>query len=276
MTIAIGVLATNGVVIAADREENDGYLKNDTGKIVTTFKGRAPVGSIVIAGSGTGPYVDEISKLITDAFVESEVGTETAIRSRIVAEHRRYYTECVLPFSAQPQNERPDYSLLIGCYGDDLGYKLWRTVGLAVNEESPFAAVGWGASSAQALLGRLYERLPLDYAIKLAAFVIFMVNRSSTNCGFGTNISVARRDIFNVISRRLIREWESLFESYLSLERSFFYHCLGLNIDERQLLRQTRSSRDSMLADVDEFRRLLARLEMPPTPSVPQTLPDQQ
>ena len=40
MTICIGIVASDGVVIAADREESSGDFKNDTGKILHTFRGR--------------------------------------------------------------------------------------------------------------------------------------------------------------------------------------------------------------------------------------------
>ena len=63
MTIAVGILASDGVVIAADREEGDGYLKTDTGKVSQTFKGTAPIGSIAITGAGTGPYLDEAASI---------------------------------------------------------------------------------------------------------------------------------------------------------------------------------------------------------------------
>jgi 20S proteasome alpha/beta subunit len=54
MTIVLGILSSDGVVLAADREEEDGYLKNDRGKILNVFRGIQPVGSIAVSGAGDG------------------------------------------------------------------------------------------------------------------------------------------------------------------------------------------------------------------------------
>src|SRR5271166_5047297 len=98
MTIAVGILASDGVVIAADREEGDVYLKNDSGKVSQAFKGTVPIGSIAVTGSGSGPYLDEVARLITDGFCDDAVGTEATVEARIRKTHRKYYKEAVLPF----------------------------------------------------------------------------------------------------------------------------------------------------------------------------------
>lgn len=185
MTIAIGILASDGVVIAANREENDGYLKNDIGKILTVFKGTQPIGSMAVTGAGHGSEMDEVSKLITDAFCEDCVGNESTVQTIVSATHRKYYRDCVRPFLVQAVGERPDYSLLIGCYGDALGQALWRTSGLSVSKVDHYAAVGFGGSVATGLLEKYYDRVPVKFAAILAAYVIYRVKTSTSNCGFG-------------------------------------------------------------------------------------------
>jgi hypothetical protein len=123
MTIAIGILASDGVVIAADREEGDSYLKNDTGKIAQAFKGTLPIGSIAITGSGSGPCLDEVAKLIMADFCDDTVGTEATLEAGIRKTHRKYYEEVALPFA---RGDRPDYDLLIGCYGEQLGNRFGK------------------------------------------------------------------------------------------------------------------------------------------------------
>ena len=71
----IGLLASDGIVIAADREEGDGYLKNDTGKIATSYKGLEPIGVMAVTGAGTGLYIDEVSDILRATFCANQEGT---------------------------------------------------------------------------------------------------------------------------------------------------------------------------------------------------------
>ena len=82
MTIAIGILASDGVIIAADREEGDGYLKTDRGKISQVFRGLFPAGSIAVTGAGDAAALDEVSNLITDAFAQSAKAAAKQLQRR--------------------------------------------------------------------------------------------------------------------------------------------------------------------------------------------------
>src|ERR1700719_1125175 len=77
MTIAIGLRARDGIVIAADREEGDGYLTNERGKILQVFRGMPPIGWITVTGAGDGPALDEVSKLLGDVFCAEGDRTST-------------------------------------------------------------------------------------------------------------------------------------------------------------------------------------------------------
>ena len=79
MTICIGILASDGIVIAADREEGDGYVKTDQGKISTATRLIFPVGSIAVTGSGWGSYLDEVAERLRDKFCDIAESTEKAV-----------------------------------------------------------------------------------------------------------------------------------------------------------------------------------------------------
>ncbi len=263
MTIAIGILASDGVVIAADREEGDSYLKNDTGKVYQAFKGTLPLGAIAVTGAGSGPYLDEVSQLISDGFCADMVGTEETVQAGIKETNRKYYKEAVLPF---PREDRPDYDLLIGCYGEQLGRRLWKTQGLAVNPVKDYDAVGAGCTVANGLLGRLWDMVPVRYAVKLAAYVVYRVKTSVKDCGLGTDIVIVRRSLFEGVSSGVVREWENIFRSYAALERNAFYYCIGLETEQTRLYR-TQLGRDSLYQDLDNFRKAFTRLDGPKTDS---------
>jgi 20S proteasome alpha/beta subunit len=260
MTIAIGILASDGVVLAADREESDGYLKNDTGKVSLTFKGTAPVGTIGVTGAGSGAYLDEIARLISDCFCEEQIGDETSVKELIRKTHRKYYKEAVLPF---PREDRPDYDLLIGCSGDNLGRKLWKTSGLAINPVRDYDAVGAGSTVANRLLGELWDNIPCKYAIKLAAYVIYQVKASVKDCGLGTDIVIVRRPVgfsLESVPAPVVREWEGIFRSYASLERNAFYYCIGLDTQPMRLHRTT-LGKEPIEQQLEQFRTALTRLD---------------
>src|SRR5208283_5317188 len=65
MTIALGVLAKDGVVLAADTELTWGYLKTSGEKIWTT---EAETGALAIAGAGPGGYLEAVSQQLIDDF----------------------------------------------------------------------------------------------------------------------------------------------------------------------------------------------------------------
>jgi 20S proteasome alpha/beta subunit len=199
MTICIGIVASDGVVIAADREEGDGYLKNDTGKISVVFKGTVPIGQFAVTGAGTSANLDEAGNLLRNAYSDNhdpEVG-ESEVVSALAKAHRDYYTETILPFDAYPRDERPFYRLLIGCDSAAFGKRLWSTSELAFNSTNDYEAVGSGETVAKGILSTLYDSIPLLYAIKLAAYVIYKTKISVSNCGLGTDIVILRRGVFS-------------------------------------------------------------------------------
>src|SRR5579883_1591102 len=65
MTVALGLLAAHGgLVIAADREQTDGPMKSEQGKIMGTLVRNR--GSLAVSGAGNGPYIDSLSSQIIE------------------------------------------------------------------------------------------------------------------------------------------------------------------------------------------------------------------
>jgi 20S proteasome alpha/beta subunit len=266
MTIAVGLLCSDGVVIAADREEGDGYFKHDVGKIRATFRGRSPVGQIAIAGAGSGPYIDEVSKLLTDEFCEEQSG-----RAELLKKHREYYKGVVRPMAVYGTNA-PDYGLIVGTTGGNTGTNIYSTSGLAFNEIQDYEAIGVGAMVANSWFSRLFDRVPVKWGVILAAYVVFQVKQSVPGCGHGTDILILSNNPAPFPSRVLpqgVRKWEELFSTKLRvLDRELFHHVIGLNMDPRYLLR-TQIGKEALEQRVEDVRKEF-------TPSTPQTSEDQQ
>lgn len=261
VTIVVGMIAQDGIVIAADREEGDGYLKNDIGKIRGAFRGREPVGWIGIGGAGEGPEIDEVSALLTDCFCAEKDRTSAEAKEALVAVHRDYYERMVLPFASATQVGCPDYKLIIGCFMGQVGKSLLVTSKLSVNPVDDYEAIGIGAEVARAWLGRLYDRMPVIAAVKLAAYAIFQVKNSVSGCGLGTDILMFNgKDLFGKVNPVLIRRWEEAFRYFPSLERNIFAYCVGLQ--SSPLFLRTKPDKESISIGIENLRSALTQLDV--------------
>ena len=131
---------------------------------------------------------------------------------------------------------------------------------LAFVDAEHYAAVGMGASVARGWLERLYERVPIAYAIKLAAYVVYQAKASVGSCGLGTDIMILKRGMFQVVSPAVIRQWEDVFRTYPKLERNLFHYCIG--VETEQVLARTHLGKDDLVQELDEVRKALTRLDL--------------
>lgn len=60
MTIALGIIAPDGIVVAADRQAAAGYQKADEGKLRLVWHADL-AGSLVTTGAGDSAYLDSIA-----------------------------------------------------------------------------------------------------------------------------------------------------------------------------------------------------------------------
>jgi hypothetical protein len=230
MTIALGLIADTGIVVAADQQETEGEQKKDEHKVASSWVING--GAFLVSGAGNGPYIDSVSKQLESCFVamvnppdvEPE---EHEIRERFAEIHRAFYSESVLPFAGYQPYERPDYELLFGC-----SMKKQRFLGvshkLILNRVDGYRAVGVGAGTAESLLKKFYAyRLPLKVAISLAAFVVYQVKNSVEGCGFGTDLHFTRDDIPHHVAPQEIRKMEDAFAKFRLIERDNLYQLIG-------------------------------------------------
>src|ERR1700693_911466 len=93
MTIALGLIADDGVVIAADRQETEGEQKKDQHKIESLWA--VPVGSLLVSGAGNGPYLDSMTQRLYHCFgvdgLEWDLADEMTEKFRQT--HAEFYSE---------------------------------------------------------------------------------------------------------------------------------------------------------------------------------------
>jgi len=270
MTLAMGIVAQDGIVVAADREEGDGYVKNDRGKIACLLRGLQPAGRIAVSGAGHGPPLDEVSGILTNVFCEDKERTPAEAKEALKRAHRAYYRKIILPFARQPIDERPEYKLIIGCCAGPTGKALFSTSRLACNEINDYDTVGVGSTIANLWLDKLYDNMPVMAAIKLAAYVVYQVKNTVSGVGLGTNIfvlSMSTNSLFGKVNPAIIRRWEEVFMCYPALERNIFSYCIGVEPSPARLGR-TRPDKASIDKDMEKVREVLTQSDAQPLESV--------
>jgi hypothetical protein len=234
MTIALGLLAAGGAVIAADREESDGTLKTDQGKIGGLW--RATRGCLAVSGAGNGPYLDSLTASLVDWFNADKTDFKAdTFGEELRRRHHEFYKRSVLPFA--PYEESVDYELLV-CFdpaptpgdialaakvGGTPGKRceLWKSHKLSLLKVEPFAAVGCGATTAKLLLSKFWvSSIPLEIAVSLAAYVAYHVKRTVKDVGLDTDIMVIKKNFIPYyLPSAEISEMEAKFAEYEYAER---------------------------------------------------------
>jgi hypothetical protein len=227
VTIALGILAAGGTVIAADRQQTEGTAKSNRGKVSAAWK--AGRGCIVLSGAGDGPPLDAIADEFREWFrADGTPLNDTDIDAEIRRRHEEFYHRYVLPFSAYADYESPDYELLVAASLINSSHGLWTSSKLVVNNEELFAAVGVGATAANALLNKFYvPTMPIEIAISLAAYVVYQVKQTVDGVGFETDMYAIINHAPFAIGGEEISEMETHFRSYEKAARSNLYYCLG-------------------------------------------------
>jgi hypothetical protein len=236
VTIAIGLLASDGILVATDREGSDLHQKLDQGKVKARFINSSPYDSLIISGAGNSACVDAMTEQLFDWFSTAKPSKLVMVATNVRSQNKEFYREHVLPFSQYPSEYRPDYSLLVASkIGDEKG--LWVSDGLVLNSKEGFAAVGAGGPTARMLLHRFYAYIPTISSINLAVYVIGEVKQLVTGCGLDTDVLYACHGYEpGKVVRDEIREIENGLRGFGHvLERAAFHRYIGsdLSLDPR-------------------------------------------
>jgi hypothetical protein len=191
VTIAIGLLATDGIILAADTQEIVGSHKADESKLLTANQGleRDHAGAMAITGAGNAGYLDSMHQEICGVFLAKKRWTPAALLARTKKCLRQFHYEHVTPFAQLPDNDRPELRSVIGAQVGN-SYCLWSTEKSTLSVGKKYCAVGLGRPYAQVMLRRFWTPMDTAKAASLAAFVIFHVKNTVDGCGNQTQIVI--------------------------------------------------------------------------------------
>lgn len=193
MTICIGLLASDGIVIAADAEESDTYFKRPQQKIIT-YRGNVPLGNnsapvelaCAFTGAGQAGYLDAF---FSYAMRDIPVGAAQIELEDFLSEKIRTFHEMHL-FPLAHTSRPPEIEVLVGAF---CRYQtcMFVSCGSTLRRAFPYAAVGVGAHFASSIidnLSGLYGRQDISHTELLAAYVIATTKERIEGCGKYTAI----------------------------------------------------------------------------------------
>jgi hypothetical protein len=190
MTICIGMLAEDGIVIAADTEEADTYYKRSSQKIFPWTGGlqlgpdpQPPKMVCALTGAGESGYIDAfIHEAIKNIPLTLQInGLEDLFADRV----RIFHEQHIFPWAAA--TKPPEFQMLIGAYCSGLT-RIFVSYGSTLRTAMPHAAVGAGAHFAMSMLGELDYIPDIRHTEILAAYVVGATKQRIEGCGKHTAI----------------------------------------------------------------------------------------
>jgi hypothetical protein len=200
MTIAIGLLCTDGVVLASDTEETWANLTKRNIRKIHAFAFERELTCAIAASTSN---VDLMQMFAADVdgrlWAGMDAGGHVNIAEITEQAAKKLFDTNVLPFATFPADQRPQYESLIGYFNCD-SFGLYK-VGLPqtlveVSEKktgSLHSAIGIGSMIADSTLDSFHtERMTVEATADLAVYIISHTKEVVTECGGYTHVVLQR------------------------------------------------------------------------------------
>jgi hypothetical protein len=266
MTIALGIMGHECMVIGADTQETWGSQKYEQGKIMSAWRGTPnPLGAICISGAGDAACIDVSAQQIVRKFQDFS-GTMEEFESWMAEYLNTFYRKHVMPFVGRTEDV-PEFQLIIAARHERKSC-LWTTTRSLLRPIQPYAVVGISRGSSQSLIGQLYPIFPsLNVASLLAAYVVRQAKLSADGVGLQTEIRFIFQDGTGVVPERTIQKWEEIFSNYQSLQREIFSYLSGfqhLKIRLPGVVSPKEREWNDVVKDLEEIRNELSKFPVLP------------
>ena len=216
MTIAIGLLASDGLVVAADTQVTIGDRKTTMGKIGAAVQSKDSVlGSCIVAGAGSVTYMNTCSAAMVSTFLKDADHVGDDLRADLADDLHTFHETHVIPFAQFPGDDRPYVEFLVAYERQD-HRAIWQTDRTVVGTGEPYAAIGYGQQQALSILARLYRMPMLDVweTIVLAFYVLARVKASDVYCGGRTDVFYIRQNRLGEVPRKLAARIDAAMDRY--------------------------------------------------------------
>jgi 20S proteasome alpha/beta subunit len=231
MTIAVGVLGADAMILAADSQEGYGY---DGGMRLQTYR-IAFEGSwstddnddnraIGVTGAGDSDYLSIIKHRIMEEFKQYDdlQSFETHLHESVCS----FYEKHVIPFNSQQWGNLAVDLIVAGVIQNTSA--MWYTSRNVVTPCSGWVARGSGESWVKYLLKESSTDIKMKEATILAAYAVFVAKQRAEGCGMHTELIAIPRDnsLVYVADRKALDAMGKLFAKYEEHERRSFWSAL--------------------------------------------------
>jgi hypothetical protein len=207
VTIALGFVANDGLLLCADMEQTIGDIKTYDGKVRDIIFKEA---AITVVGAGHVDYIQTAISAVVDHFPDS--GTLPEVEEELRGRLLRFFDDHLARWASFPNYDRPSVELLIGVSGKKFAPRLFHYEGTAFALTS-MKAIGSGVLLANDLMHRYcFGNYTINQLASLAIYILSKVKKGVVGCGGLTHITALRenRDIAwseKVVIEKLEREF---------------------------------------------------------------------
>ncbi len=188
MTIAIGFICTDGIVLAADRMEYRGVHKVEVKKIVMRKYGKL---SISLAGAGDGELIEQFFAEVAEEMIRPLA--RRTLKKIIQSATKKMFDQNIKPLGKEDYDRFMMVRFLIAA--SHSGQSLLYAAGpvqkcRAIGEIHRYHhTIGIGQYAADPLLGNIHsERLSMLETATIAAYILKRVKEQSPDCGGPSDI----------------------------------------------------------------------------------------
>jgi 20S proteasome alpha/beta subunit len=244
VTIAIGVLCSDGIVLAADTQESvDEYSKISRPKVFQLSLADDRV-KAVLAGAGDSVFIDALRGKLESALDRADL-TCDSLESKAEAAIVSYYRN-IWPLYAT-QRDRPEGDLLIGLRGPD-GIRLLHADGPLVRRVDSYESVGFGTVFSTYHLDKLFTpTMDVEMTAAVAIHVLDVVKKNVEFCGGDTHVFViSANGEIEQKDEAYIESKAASFEKFLVLSDKLLARAASLQFNEERLLETLNNLYDAM------------------------------
>jgi hypothetical protein len=223
VTVALGILAGSGIVVAADTEESIGHDKLDALKTSAAFPLPSGTSGLVITGAGNGWYIDAITQELEKCHEMHDGVPMDQLEREIKKTLRGFYKKHVIPFS---DVDELDFQLIIGVQRSGIT-KLWVTFRNSMRDAYEHEVVGSGDVEAKILLRRVNAIDTVQFGVLAACCAVYQAKQRIRGCGKSTTVICLHDNQPHYIYQDVILMAEQWFEKYLGVSSSSLVYAMG-------------------------------------------------
>src|SRR5581483_5390977 len=221
MTIAAGFVCSDGLVLFADTEEQEGYIKTNVEKIQKYPHSNC---SLLIANAGNGFLADSLIDRIFDALPrkKSEAEIVKTIRKTIIDFHA---SEVAL----YPDTQHRQVGLILGIQlnGKSL---LLHADSTALRRVKEFAVIGYGVEI-KFLAQQLYiQGMPIKHGVLIANYLVDMAKKHVQGCGGESRIAT-----LNDKGAEIMHNFDVWGHQFLFSHLATIYRAVLLSIPDEEI-----------------------------------------